>query len=156
MSDHENKHIVRIHIDQHKYESLNPTTGAELYKIGHVQAGLQLYKEVGGDKEDQPIKNGAEEIHLKEDEHFHSGPPNPDTITIIVNGKAKTEPRGAVLSFADLVKLAFPTPQTGDGVQYTVQYTRGPEKKPSGSLVEGQDVKAKEGMEFDVTPTNRS
>ena len=26
MSEHENKHEVRIHVDQHKYESPNPTT----------------------------------------------------------------------------------------------------------------------------------
>ena len=28
--------------------------------------------------------------------------------------------------------------------------------KPAGALVEGQSVKAKDGMEFDVTSTNRS
>ncbi|RVD67547.1 hypothetical protein EN751_36185, partial [Mesorhizobium sp. M4A.F.Ca.ET.029.04.2.1] len=47
-------------------------------------------------------------------------------------------------------------PPTGDGIQYTVQYTRGHGHKPSGTLVEGQSVKITEGMEFDVTSTNRS
>jgi hypothetical protein len=78
------------------------------------------------------------------------------TVTIVVNGKQKPEEKNAVLGFWDIVKLAFGTPQTGDGIQYTIQYTRGEGKKPSGSLVEGQTVKVKEGMEFDVTPTNRS
>lgn len=80
----------------------------------------------------------------------------PDTVTIIINGRAKTVPKNAELSFWDVVKLAFENPQTGDGIQYTVQYTRGHGNKPAGTLVEGQSVKVKDGMEFDVTPTNRS
>ncbi len=85
-------------------------------------------------------------------EHDHE----PDTVTIVVNGKAKTVPKNATLSFWDLVNLAFANPQTGADIQYTVQYTRGHGNKPSGALVEGQSVKVKEGMEFDVTSTNRS
>lgn len=80
----------------------------------------------------------------------------PDTVTIIVNGRPKTVPKNATLGYWDIVKLAFDNPQTGDGIQYTVQYTRGQGNKPSGTLVEGQSVKVKDGMEFDVTPTNRS
>ncbi len=86
-----------------------------------------------------------------------SGPGHePDLVTIIVNGKPKQVEKNSVLDFWAIVKLGFPTPQTGDGIQYTVQYTRGRDDKPSGALVEGQSVKVKDGMEFDVTPTNRS
>ena len=60
------------------------------------------------------------------------------------------------LTFDELVNLAFETPPTGDGVQFTIQYTRGHGSKPAGTLLEGGTVKVKEGMEFDVTPTNRS
>jgi hypothetical protein len=81
---------------------------------------------------------------------------DPNTVTIIVNGKAKVVPNNATLSFWDVVKLAFDNPPTGEGIQYTVQFTRGHGHKPSGTLVEGQSVKVKEGMEFDVTSTNRS
>ncbi len=80
----------------------------------------------------------------------------PQIVTIIVNGKAKPVPKNATLSFWDIVTLAFETPKTGDDVQYTIQYTRGEGHKPSGALIEGQSVKVKDGMEFDVTPTNRS
>jgi hypothetical protein len=80
----------------------------------------------------------------------------PDTVTIIINGKAKQVQKNATLSFWDVVKLAFDNPQTGEGIQYTIQYTRGEGNKPAGALVEGQSVKVKDGMEFDVTPTNRS
>lgn len=80
----------------------------------------------------------------------------PKTVTIIVNGRQKTVAKNAELSFDQIVALAFEKPPTGDGIQYTVQYTRGHGDKPSGTLVEGQSVKVKEGMEFDVTSTNRS
>ena len=78
------------------------------------------------------------------------------TVTIIVNGRPKTVPKNEELSFNQVVAFAFPNPPTGDGVQFTVQYTRGHGHKPAGTLVEGQSVKVKDGMEFDVTPTNRS
>lgn len=82
--------------------------------------------------------------------------PEPKTVTIIVNGRQKTVAKNDDLTFNEVIALAFENPPTGDGVQFTIQYTRGHSNKPSGSLVEGQSVKAKEGMEFDVTPTNRS
>lgn len=80
----------------------------------------------------------------------------PKTVTIIVNGRPKTVPKKDELTFEEVVALAFENPQTGDGIQYTIQYTRGHGNKPAGTLVEGQAVKVKEGMEFDVTATNRS
>lgn len=82
--------------------------------------------------------------------------PEPQTVTIIVNGRQKPVPKNEDLTFAQIVALAFDNPPSGDGVQFTIQYTRGHGNKPAGSLVEGQSVKPKEGMEFDVTPTNRS
>ena len=35
---------VRIHIDQHEYHSLSPTTGAALYALGKVKPGLDLFR----------------------------------------------------------------------------------------------------------------
>jgi hypothetical protein len=78
------------------------------------------------------------------------------TVTIVVNGRQKTVPKNEELSFDAVVALAFDNPPTGEGVQFTVQYTRGQGDKPAGTLVEGQSVKVKDGMEFDVTATNRS
>jgi hypothetical protein len=78
------------------------------------------------------------------------------TVTIVVNGRPNTWPKNQEISFDQVVALAFPNPPTGDGVQFTVQYTRGEGNRPAGTLVEGQSVKVKDGMEFDVTSTNRS
>ena len=76
-------------------------------------------------------------------------------ITIFINGTAKSIQKGQ-LTFDEVIALAFDNPPSGDGVQFTVQYSRGHGDKPKGTLVEGQSAKTKEGMEFDVTPTNRS
>jgi hypothetical protein len=51
------KHDVRIHIDQKAYQSPNPTTGADLYELGHVPEGKVLYKEVQADQEDKLVRN---------------------------------------------------------------------------------------------------
>ncbi len=78
------------------------------------------------------------------------------TVTIVVNGRPKTVLKDEELSFEAVVALAFPVSPGGVDLQFTVQYTRGRGDKPAGTLVEGQSVRVKEGMEFDVTPTNRS
>jgi hypothetical protein len=144
---------VRIHINQHPYESSNPTTGAALYMLGRVAAGLELYREVIGDKEDREIENGPDTVHLKEDEHFHSGPPK--DFTIFVNGRKK-EVTTKTLSFDQLVALAFNPVQVGPNVMFTITYRKGPHKNPEGTLTEGATVKIKDGMIFDVTETTKS
>lgn len=153
MSEHEHGNEVRIHIDQHQQESPDPTTGAALYLLGKVPAGLELYREVSGDREDQPIENGPEIVHLKEDEHFHSGPPK--TYTIYVNGEQK-EVTTKTVSFAEIVALAYPKPPKGDNILYTVSYEDGPLANPQGSLKDGETVKVKNGMIFNVTATDKS
>jgi hypothetical protein len=76
-------------------------------------------------------------------------------VTVIFNGRPKTIPKES-LSFEEVIAHSFETAPSGDGVQFTVQYTRGHGNKPTGTLLEGESVKVKDGMEFDVTPTNRS
>jgi hypothetical protein len=149
----ESKRQVRIHINQHPYESPNPTTGAALYMLGRVAAGLELYREVTGDKEDREIENGPDTIHLNEDEHFHSGPPK--VFTIFVNGRKK-EVTTKTLSFDQLVALAFNSVPVGPNVMFTITYRKGPHKNPEGTLTEGATVKIKDGMIFDVTETTKS
>lgn len=155
MEHHEHMHHVRIHIDQKPYESPNPTTGEALYSLGHVQPGNDLFREVVGDREDRVVENDDEPVHLREDEHFHSGPAQPRKYTIIVNGQKKVVTTRTV-SFAEIVKLAFPTPPEGANILYTVSYEDGPRINPQGSLKEGQSVVVKNWMIFNVTATDKS
>ena len=108
-----------------------------------------------GDKEDPIVENDDEPIHLREDEHFHSGPAQPRKFTIIVNGQKKVVTTKTV-TFDEIVKLAFPTPPPGANILYTVSYEDGPRVNPQGSLKEGQSVKVKNGMIFNVTATDKS
>jgi len=155
MENQEHKHHVRIHIDEKPYESPNPTTGEALYKLAHAQAGFELFREVRGDREDPGVPDDRDPIHLKEDEHFHTGPAQPKKFTIIVNGQKKVVTTKTV-TFDEIVKLGFPTPPTGTNILYTISYEDGPPANPQGSLKEGGTVKVKNGMIFNVTATDRS
>ena len=77
------------------------------------------------------------------------------SVTVIFNGREKVVEKD-FLTFAEVIALSFDTPPSGEGIDFTVQYTKGHSDKPKGSLVAGQSVKVNDGMEFDVTPTNRS
>lgn len=76
-------------------------------------------------------------------------------ITIIVNAQQKVV-TGRELSFAQLVALAFPTPSGNPNTIYTVTYRKGEGNKPEGTLVDGETVKIKDGMIFNVTGTDKS
>jgi len=145
---------ARIHIDQHPYRSPNPTIGEALYRLGHVKPGLKLYREVKGDREDPGIENGPEAVHLKEDEHFHSGEPR--GVTIIVEGTPHEwdKPR---ISYVEVVTLFDPTyPQHPDTI-YSVKYRNGPSQNPEGIMAPGgAPVKVRERMVFCVSPTGQS
>jgi hypothetical protein len=141
----DHKHCVRIHIDQKPYDSPNPTTGEALYVLGQVTAGLELYREVAGDKEGRPIENVPETVHLKEDGHFHSGPAQVKRFEIFVNGR-KTVVTARELSFNAVVGLAFDPVPTGPNIMFTITYRHGPHENPKGDLLEGGVVKIKEGM----------
>ena len=153
MSQSETKELkVQVYIDQKPDYSPNPTTGEALYKLGNVQPHYELYREVGGDKEDEPIPNNSHKIYLKEDEHFHSGP---SAFTVIVNGRKK-EVKERTLSFDEIVALAFDPVPTGPNIMFTITYKHGPHANPEGSLQEGGTIKIKEGIIIDVTPTDKS
>jgi hypothetical protein len=153
MAQQEQTHEVKLFIDQNSYHSPNPTTGAALYALGNVQPGMELFCEVTGDREDSEVDNGPEIVNLKEDEHFHSG--KPKVYKIIVNGRQK-EISTKTLTFDQVVALAFNPVPFGPNVQFTVTYRKGPRKNHEGSMTEGETVRIKDGMIFDVTETNKS
>ncbi len=141
---------LRIHIDREAYESPNPTTGKALYRLGEIDHDEELFREVSGDREDTVVPRDDTPVHLIADEHFYSQ----KTFRLIVNLEEKFVVKKKQ-SFEDIVKLAYPTPPD-DNATYTIGYRKGPPANPKGSLVEGQSVKVKDGMIFDVTPTDKS
>jgi len=149
-------HNVRIHIDQRPHQSPNPTTGIALYELGHVHDGLVLYKEVEGNDEDKVVRIDNPKVHLTEDEHFHSGQAPEKYYTITVN----TEPAVVdhdVLTFDELVAIAFPVRPTGLDPDFTVSFEHAKSEPHHGDLPAGGTVTVKKhGTTFDVDHTNRS
>jgi len=77
------------------------------------------------------------------------------TVTIVVNGRPHEVPKREV-SFAEMVDIAFPGQSQGNNICFTITFKRGHGGKPEGTLVEGESVKAKEGMVVNVTRTDKS
>lgn len=77
------------------------------------------------------------------------------TITIVVNGRERTID-DKELTFAKVVALAFDPVPSGPNVSITVTFRRGHGHKPEGSMVEGDTVKLKDEMIFNVSVTDKS
>jgi hypothetical protein len=79
---------------------------------------------------------------------------DPKTVTIYVNGTPYEVEKGRI-SYAQLLAL-IEAPPLPEGKRYAVQFSKGHNDKPTGTLIEGESVEVKKDMEFDVTPANRS
>ena len=87
--------------------------------------------------------------------HDGKGDPPAKPTKIIVNGRQK-ETSAKELSFHDVVRLAFDDAVFNEVTLYTITFKRGHGDKPEGTLVEGETVKVKEGMIFNVARTDKS
>ena len=74
---------------------------------------------------------------------------------IIINGREKTVD-GREATFNQLIGLAYDNPPTGEFICYTIMYRKGRAHKREGSVIEGEPVKLKKGMIFDVSYTDKS
>lgn len=147
---------VRIHVDKQQYQSPNPTAGADLYELGQVREGCVLYRGLEGDQKDKLVRIDDPKVQLAENEHFHSAEAPEKHYIIRVN----TDPVVVdhdVLTFAELVKIAYPVPPTGQDPEFTVSFEHAASKPHHGDLAEGGTVTVKKyGTIFDVAHTNRS
>ena len=92
---------------------------------------------------------------MKPEDRPPSNPPGQEKdFTIIVNAREKTVTQRE-LTFDEIVILAFGPPNS-DASAYTITYQKGPDKKEKGTLVQGESVKLKDGMIFNVTRTDKS
>ena len=74
---------------------------------------------------------------------------------IIVNAREKVWLEKSI-SFEQAVVLAFGIFKENANTSYTVTYSRGEGNKPDGSMVQGDVVKVKDKMIFNVTATDKS
>lgn len=78
------------------------------------------------------------------------------TITIFVNSVPEEVEKKDEITYAEVVTFAFPDYPQHPERTYSVKYKRGHGDKPDGILPPGGQVKVKDQMSFDVTPTGQS
>ena len=81
--------------------------------------------------------------------------PKVDKDKIIVNGRPKPRPEGKI-SYIDVIILAFGEYIDNPRICYTVEYFRGCNENPTGSMVKGDKVQVTPRMVFSVTKTDKS
>ena len=94
-----------------------------------------------------------ENTHGEHEDHHEQGP---DKVrTVIVNGRER-QVDTKELSYEQVVALAFDDAFSNPNRTYVVTYRRGEGDKPQGTLAKGGSVKVKEGMIFNVSPSDKS
>lgn len=92
-------------------------------------------------------------IKKQENDHEHE---TRRQFNVIFNGRSKLVTKRE-LTFEEIVALTYDNqPPAGPNLVFTVTYRRAEGHKPEGSLVEGQSIKMKEGMIFNVSVTDKS
>ena len=76
-------------------------------------------------------------------------------IEIVVNGRAKPVDH-SILTFDEVVALAYPTPPEAGDIVYLVVYHNADQEPRNHSLVAPNTVKVRKGTRFDVKHTVRS
>lgn len=152
---HPSKDEARIHLDRRPVLLPNPTTGHALHRLGHVPPDHFLYREVHGNHEDELISDSDAAVHLRKDEHFYIAEGHRNGYAVIVNGRPKRV-RQSKLTFMQVVALAFDPIPDGPNWVFTITYRNGPASNPEGTIIEGQSVRIKNRMIFNVTATDKS
>lgn len=78
------------------------------------------------------------------------------TVTIVIEATPHEWPKNAQITYAEVVKFAYPDYSPDSGITYSVMYEKGQGNKPEGTLSSGGSVKVKEGMVFNVSTTGQS
>ena len=92
---------------------------------------------------------------IEEHKERHEEKEHEKVYKIFVNTREK-EVRVNTLTFEEVVRLAFGSVPSGDGVLITVLFHHADQHPSEGTLLPGQIVKIKNNTSFDVTQTNRS
>lgn len=89
-----------------------------------------------------------------DDDHVQGDGGQSET-TIIVNTREKTV-QGKIVTYDQIVALAFETIPSGENIEITVLYRDGPGPDKEGTLAPNGSVRIKKDMIFDVTATDKS
>lgn len=143
-----------IKINNEKYQVKSPVTEEEILIIAGLDPCNFSVKQIFRGKEPVILEPDVL-VDLTEPgiEHFVAIPVH--DIRIVINGRQKLVDKKK-LSFEEVIRLAFDNPPDGENICFTVTYRNGPRQNPEGIMVEGDVVKLKCGMVFNVTATDKS
>ena len=150
------KPVLLLTINGKKYDwHQEYITGAEIRKLGNILAEDEIFLAVKKPWEDEPIPDDKQvNLARPELEHFYSKDKQ-SKVTLIVNGRPKPWAE-KMISFEQVVVLAFGTYDPNPDKVYTVTYDNGPHENPEGTMVRGEKVYVKDKMIFNATATDKS
>lgn len=147
--------LYKFFVNGVKYEVLNPSiTGSELKQIAELSTDETLCL-VNQNTDDIIIEN-TEVINLSLTgvKHFETKPRS-KVYKILVNAREKNW-QGDLISFEQIVELAFGAFDNSINIVYTVAYDKGPKENRSGVFVKSQSVNITNNMVFNATRTDKS
>lgn len=154
--DEHGKHVLVLTINGKHYQwHQQYITGAEVRTLGSISQDDEIFLAVKKPWEDEPISDDKQvNLARPEIEHFYSRSQHVE-ITLIVNGKPKKWGE-KIISYAQVIVLAFGNYDSDPNKVYTVTYDRGPHENCEGSMVNGDEVVIKNKMIFNADFTGRS
>ncbi|MBN2068428.1 MAG: multiubiquitin domain-containing protein [Opitutales bacterium] len=120
-----------------------------LSQIFEIDEDLSIYRDYESPNDE--ALSSEEKIQFKDGPVFYT---RPLQIEIIVNGQQHLVAKSKI-TYTEVVSLAFPNPDFAR-IAYTISYKRGPKQNPQGTMSDGDIVKIKNRMIFNVTPTDKS
>lgn len=126
--------------------------GADLYKLADVGKEQALFLEVPSGENRLITLDEVIDLATPGIERFITAS---KPFKIIVNGRPRrvSEPD---VTFEQVVQLAFPDPQPGPNIVFSMTYRHAGSRPHSGNLGPGGVVEVKDGTVFNVTRTDKS
>lgn len=130
-------------------------TGRQIKELAGMVGDYEIFLSISGPWPDEKIEDG-DKVDLARPgiEHFYSKE-LPVHIILIVNGREKAWNK-RMITFQEVVVLAFNAYNDAARTCYTVTYKNGPKENPKGTMVFGDTVFVQNKMIFNVTATDKS
>lgn len=150
------KEVLHFTLNEKRYEwKQQYIKGSELRKLGNIPKEDEIFLAIAKPWPDEPIPDNKEvNLARPEVEHFYSKEKH-FKVTLIVNLKEKSW-NEKIITFEQVVALAYGSHDASEAVGYTVTYDRGPRQNPEGTMDKGDKVFVKDKMIFNVKKTDRS
>lgn len=150
------KDVLWLTINGKKYKwEAQYITGAEIRALGQIDSGDEIFLAIKKPWEDELILDETRvNLARPEIEHFFSERKEKE-YTLIVNGTPKIWSE-KLISFKDVIILAYGNYIDKPTMVYTVAYEDGPKRNPEGSMVKDSKVYVKNKMIFHATATDKS